>query len=346
MSRSWWGPHLDEDQQGVLALVDGLVASRLRRVGDDEPDAVDDARQVLADHGLWTLGAPEAGGGGGADLGTTLVALARLGGAWPALAWASVQAHAAALVLGSAGDPWAGLLQALHRGAPVAVCAVDAGEDVGLDDGRLTGSLDRIDPAGRAPHLVLLLADGTAAVVAPEDVVFGAGVRRTGLDGALSVRCRLDVAAGPGTVVSGPAVAQARVLLDVGAAAIAAGIAEAAAQAALAYCAARVQFGAPLTELPTVRSSLLAQATSARAALAAAIGADPDQPAGAAAALAPAFDRAIEVAAAALQSHGGYGYMTEYAVEGMLRDAVSLRAAARAAESARAAARSLVGTPA
>ena len=31
--------------------------------------------------------------------------------------------------------------------------------------------------------------------------------------------------------------------------------------------------------------------------------------------------------AAALQSHGGYGYLTEYPVERMLRDAVSLRAA-------------------
>jgi alkylation response protein AidB-like acyl-CoA dehydrogenase len=47
-----------------------------------------------------------------------------------------------------------------------------------------------------------------------------------------------------------------------------------------------------------------------------------------------------------VQSHGGYGYMTEYRVEGLLRDAVSLRAAARATESARAAARALVGAPA
>jgi alkylation response protein AidB-like acyl-CoA dehydrogenase len=345
MSRDWWGPRPDEDQQAVLDLVDDLVESRVHRTGDDRPDAVDAARQVLADHGLWTLGAAEAGGGGGADLTTTLVALARLGGTWPALAWASVQAHAAALVLDAAGDPWAELLREVHQGTPVVVCALDADDAVSLTEGRLTGSLERIDPAGRAPHLVLLLDGGPAAVLTPDEVTFGPAVRRTGLDGALTVGCRLDVPVGPRTLVRGPAVDHARALLHVGAAAVAAGIAEAAAQAALAYSRTRVQFGAPLTELPTVRSSLLTQAASARTLLAAAVRAGTDRPEAAAAALAPALDVSIDVAAAAVQSHGGYGYMAEYPVEGLLRDAVSLRAAARATEAAGAAARALVWTP-
>ncbi|SDY61484.1 Acyl-CoA dehydrogenase [Modestobacter sp. DSM 44400] len=344
MNRSWWGPSADADQRAVLDLVDDLAASHLARVGDDRPDDVDAARRALAEHGLWTLGADEAGGGGGADLATTLVALARLAGTWPALAWGSVQAHAAALVLAEAGAGSA-VLARLHQGAPVAVCAVDAaeGDAVALADGRITGVLDRIDPAGRAPHVVLLLDRETAVVVPPEDVTFGPEVRRTGLDGALTVGCRLDAAVPPESIVRGPQVAEARTLLDVGAAALAAGIAEAAAWAALSYSASRIQFGAPLTELPTVRSSLLSQSAAARALLTTAIGTGLDQPDVALAALAPAFDLAIDVAAASLLSHGGYGYMAEYLVEGLLRDLVSLRAACRATEAARSAARVLVG---
>lgn len=38
-------------------------------------------------------------------------------------------------------------------------------------------------------------------------------------------------------------------------------------------------------------------------------------------------ERAISVAADSLLSHGGYGYLLEYDVERMVRDAVSLRAA-------------------
>jgi alkylation response protein AidB-like acyl-CoA dehydrogenase len=342
VSRGWWGPRPDDDQKAVLELVDDLTASRLVRAGDDRPDAVDAARRVLAEHGLWTLGAAESAGGGGADTATTLVALARLAGTWPALAWASVQAHAAARVLSDAGPSWRGLLDAVHEAAPVAVCAVEA-DEVALVDGRLTGVLDRVDPAARNPHLVLLLGRETAVVLAPEDVTFGPGVRRTGLDGALTVSCHLDVAVDEAALVTGAAVSEARTLLDVGAAALAAGIAEACARAALAYSENRVQFGAPLTALPTVRSSLLTQSAAARAVLTTSIGTDLDQPDAAAAALVPAFDLAIDVAASALQSHGGYGYMAEYLVEGLLRDAVSLRAASRATEAGRGAALALVG---
>lgn len=343
MSRSWWGPPVDDDQRAVLDLVDDLAAGRLTRVGDDRPEDVDAARAAVAEHGLWTLGADEAGGGGGADAPTTLLALARLAGSWPALAWASVQAHAAALVLPAAGATGADLLQQVHDGAPVAVCALDPDEGVTLAGGRVTGTLDRLDPAGRHPHLVLLLDTDTAVVLPAGDVPAGVAVRRTGLDGALTVSCRLDAEVRPDAVVRGPQVQAARTFLAAGAAALAAGIAETAAQAALAYSAERVQFGAPLTALPTVRAALSAQASTARTLLGAALAAPLDQPETVAGALAPALDAAIDVAAAAVQSHGGYGYMVEYRVEGLLRDLVSLRAASRAAEAARWAGDRLVG---
>ncbi|MET0885541.1 MAG: acyl-CoA dehydrogenase family protein, partial [Mycetocola sp.] len=43
-----------------------------------------------------------------------------------------------------------------------------------------------------------------------------------------------------------------------------------------------------------------------------------------------ACDAAIDVASAALQVHGGYGYLKEYSPERLLRDAVSLRGASAA----------------
>jgi alkylation response protein AidB-like acyl-CoA dehydrogenase len=41
------------------------------------------------------------------------------------------------------------------------------------------------------------------------------------------------------------------------------------------------------------------------------------------------LDRAVGVTLDAVQLHGGYGYLREYGVEGLARDAVSLRAAAQ-----------------
>jgi len=343
VSGLWTGLPADADQRAVLQLVDDLTTNRFARVGDDEPLAIDEARLALSEHGLWTLGASESGGGGGADLPTTLLALARLGGTWPAMAWASVQAHAAALVLD--GRPaWAEQLAAIHAGAPVAVVQAQPGDlDVNLEEGRVVGSLARIDPAGRRPHLVLLTGARTAVVLQPDDVEFGAAVRRTGLDGALTVGVCVDARFTEDAVVQGLQVVTARTMMFVGGAAVASGIAEAAAVAALAYSAGRVQFGAPLTALAAVRASLLAQVAAARAALAASLTTNLAQHTEAAATLSTACDLAIDVAASSLQSHGGYGYMSEYVIEGLLRDAVSLRAASGALEAGRLAAKELVG---
>jgi alkylation response protein AidB-like acyl-CoA dehydrogenase len=335
--RPWWGPTPDEDRQAVLDLVDDLVATHLGRVGDDRPEAVDAARQALAEHGLWTLGADEAAGGGGADLGTTLLALARLAGTWPALAWASVQAHAAALLLGEAHDD---LLGALHEGEPVAVVVDEAG-----DGGEGGDEVVRVDAASTRPRLVLLREDDTAVVLPADAVEHGPVLRRTGLDGASTHLCAVDREDAE-QVATGEAVVRARSLLLLGAAALAAGVAEAAAQAALAYSRQRVQFGAPLTELPTVQVSLSEQASSVRSLLVRTVAVEPaalDEPDVVGAALGPALDAAFDVVAAAVQSHGGYGYMAEYAVEGLLRDLVSLRAAAGATEAGRRAARALAG---
>lgn len=332
MRRPWWGPTPDDDLRAVLDLVDDLAGTRVLRVGDDRVDDVDAARRVLAEHGLWTLGADEATGGGGADLGTTLAVLARLGGTWPALAWASVQAHAAALLLTGGTEP--DLLTAIHAGDAVAVVRAGAAE-LEVSPGRASGLLHRVDAAGLTPRVLVLVDRETALVLPAESVEHGPLLRRTGLDGALTHACAVRAEVPAVAVIQGAAVSRARTLLLVGAAAVAAGVAEAAAHAAGSYSAQRVQFGAPLTELPTVRTSLGSQVAGARLALRAALGADLDDPVAAASALAPILDDAFDVAAAAVQSHGGYGYMAEYAAEGLVRDLVSLRAASDALDEAR-----------
>lgn len=342
MRRPWWGPAPDDDQRAVLDLVDDLVDGLLERAGDDE-EAVAAARRVLAEHGLWTLGADEATGGGGADGRTTMLAVARLAGAWPALAWACVQVHAACLLL--AYDNAAGhaeLLARVHEGEPVAVVDVPGGQ-VEVAENRVDGVLDRLDAAATQPQVLALVARHTAVLLPPTDVHHGPVLRRTGFGGALTHACAVDGPLPDGAAISGPVVDRARVMLLAGAVAVAAGAAEAAAHAAVSYSGEREQFGGPLTELPTVRAALSTQVATVRRLLATALAAvDSSDPVAVAAVLAPALDDAMDVAAAAVQSHGGYGYMVEYRVEGLLRDLVSLRAASGATEAARWAADALV----
>jgi alkylation response protein AidB-like acyl-CoA dehydrogenase len=74
------------------------------------------------------------------------------------------------------------------------------------------------------------------------------------------------------------------------------------------------------------RTSLAAQRSAAVASVRTALNAF-TWPGSAVSAAQENLERAIEVAAKALQVHGGYGYTQDFAVERLLRDAISLRAA-------------------
>ncbi|MGW5150578.1 acyl-CoA dehydrogenase family protein [Rhodococcus koreensis] len=339
-STGWWGPELGGDESDVRAMLDSFIAAHDTELEDDST-VVAGLVSELAGLGIWTVGSAESAGGGGAGRELTVVALERLGRAWPALGWASVQAHAAVDVL-AGDDRFTDLVAQIHTGA-AAVAVVDAGSAhvrLAWSGDTLSGSIDRVDVAAEQPH-VLVLIDDDAVLVAPTALT-AAPVRRTGLGGALTRA--LDVQA-PGDSVHelvGADVAAARARLRLGAAAVAAGIAGAAADAAAEYAAGRRQFGAALTAIPTVRQSLLGQATRSVVTLAAIL-AVADDPVQTVAVVREACDGAIDVAAAALQSHGGYGYLTEYSAERRLRDAVSLRAATDTQGAAAAAARTLVG---
>ncbi|WP_214104774.1 acyl-CoA dehydrogenase family protein [Acrocarpospora catenulata] len=332
---SWYGPALGEDERDLARLLDTVAADRETPLTDD-PALVAELVGELAALGVWTVAADEAHGGGGAGRAAAVVVWERLGRHWPALGWASVQAHAALAALAVAGaDGAAGgigaagatgaldLAGGLHKGTE-AVAVVDlAAPHARLDvaAGTARGRVARVDAAHPAPHL-LLLRDGQCLLVRAQAVRY-APVARTGLDGALTRSAEID---GPCAELTGAPAGDVRAILRLGGAAVAAGIAGAAADAAVAYTRERRQFGGPLIDLPTVRRSVADQKSWVRTTLAAVCGAD-ESPLAAAALLRHAADGAIEVAAAALQAHGGYGYLTEYPVERHLRDAVSLRAA-------------------
>jgi alkylation response protein AidB-like acyl-CoA dehydrogenase len=112
-----------------------------------------------------------------------------------------------------------------------------------------------------------------------------------------------------------------------GIAAQAIGIARAALRASLTYARERQQFGKPIAEFQAIQHKLAdmgARITSARALLhSAAAAKDRGEDVGAVASMCKllASETAMWVTNQAIQIHGGYGYVTEYPVERLFRDA-------------------------
>jgi alkylation response protein AidB-like acyl-CoA dehydrogenase len=334
------GVTLSSDQAELVGLVTAVVAHQRPNGQCDELGRLGAARKALVDAGLWTLAVPEAAGGGGAKLPVYLAALTQLGRSWPALAWGIAQAHAAAQVL-AGSDQATHVLGEVLCGA-VSICVADTGADHVLvterADGRLVGSVGRVDPCGDTAYL-LLMGDAGGWLVSPATVRLTGPLRRTGLAGARTSHAYVDAQIGTSAwQLTAPSAPEALAQLRIAGAAIAAGLAYEAAWLSADYARQRVQFGALLTALPTVRQSLLRQTSAAALAFSAALGTDPHDAAGAASCLEDNCERAVSTAAAAIQTLGGYGYLAEYGVERILRDAVSLRAATAPAAGTRAAA--------
>jgi Acyl-CoA dehydrogenase, C-terminal domain len=110
--------------------------------------------------------------------------------------------------------------------------------------------------------------------------------------------------------------------------AVSLGLAERVRNAAQSYANDRRQFGASLLSFPALRA-MLANMHVRVAAVHALLDRALDDEVGAPTAFelsATAASTAVEVALDAIQIHGGYGYIDEYPVAGLLRDAVSMRA--------------------
>lgn len=322
---TWDDVFLTEDQRDVRDMVHEWRESLTPINTDDDADAVEAARAGMVELGVWSIGMPEALGGGGAGLDLLLVALAGVAGRSAALAWACAQAHAAAEVLADA--PGAGDLPARIASGEQTVAVVDrasAASRITIAEGRVSGSFTRVDAAAANPALLILDTGGTAWLLDAGALRLSQPHRRTGFAGARTSSVEID-----GTAIRIEAVDVAGVMsrLRLAGAAIAAGVALDAAGLAADYASSRVQFGAPLTSLPTVRNSLENQRHLAAESLTLAVGDDGSSLSRAAATLTANLSRAVDVASAALQSHGGYGYIEEYGAARLLRDTVSLRAA-------------------
>src|SRR4051812_29893389 len=113
-----------------------------------------------------------------------------------------------------------------------------------------------------------------------------------------------------------------------GAAAQAVGIAQGATDYAVAYAKERIAFGKPIIELPALQAKLADMQTKTAAARellykACAMADRNDKDLGLYSSMAKLFcsDAAMDVTVEAVQVLGGYGYVTEYPVERMMRDA-------------------------
>jgi len=149
-----------------------------------------------------------------------------------------------------------------------------------------------------------------------------------GLRAAEIVTVRLrGVAVGADSLVGDPAagsayVAAARDLGRLGMAAIAVGIARAALEHAVAYADQREQFGQKLREFEGVQFKLADMATRVEAARALLQRAAAERsPRAVAMAKLFASEAAMWVTTQAVQIFGGYGYMRDYPVEKLMRDA-------------------------
>jgi alkylation response protein AidB-like acyl-CoA dehydrogenase len=335
---SWSGLGLAEHEAELVALVDRLGAGQLGGLSDPEPAAVASARGAIADCGLWGLDVPEASGGAGAGYREAQLVHAALAHHSPAVALAAAHLTAAAVALAADDRGKEALHASLNGSAAVAVVDVERRRDE-LTAGS-TVNIPRVDVCAREPLLLALFDDGHVGLVEPANAEFGPLIERTGLDGALTCPARFTVRAA--TEIDAAA-SPIRIRWYTAMAAVAAGLAKSAADLALQYAGERIQFNGPLTALPVVRGQLFDQRAGARSLLLATL-TQLDGVDAAAGLLDRSLDAAMETAAAAQQTHGGYGYLEEFPVVRKFRDAVSLQAAANRPRVRDIAARALAAT--
>ncbi|MBX6396284.1 MAG: acyl-CoA dehydrogenase [Alicyclobacillaceae bacterium] len=185
-----------------------------------------------------------------------------------------------------------------------------------------------VDPEAGHRGITAFLVESTA-----EGLIIGKKERKMGLNGSSTTElifedCVVPERARLGEEGEGFRIAMS--LLDggrIGIGAQALGIAEGALELALAYAKQREQFGKPISHFQGVQWILADLATQVEAARllvyrAAALRAR-GLPCGKEASMAKLFasDTAMRVTTEAVQLHGGYGYMKDFAVERYMRDA-------------------------
>lgn len=200
--------------------------------------------------------------------------------------------------------------------------------NMGPDEGDYVILIALTDPALKTKGLSAIIVDrGTAgfSVGKTEDKM---GIRSAAVSELIFNDCRVPHTQLLGKEGKGFAIAMSG--LDsgrIGIASQAVGLCQGAIDAAVAYSTERTQFGKPINANQGIQWYLADMATRTEAALQLTINAarlhDAGMPITKEASMAKyyASETAVYVTSKALQIHGGYGYMKDYAIERMYRDA-------------------------
>ena len=302
----------------------------------------DDVPAKLAELGFFGMLVPDTEGGMGFDLTTCLAALEELAWGEPAAALLVAESMAAADLLTRCGnaalrEPWLGRIAS----GDALACLAVAPEDAGLararqtDTGWTLSGRKTLVPGGDRAELVIALttdADGYALFALPRSpgVLVGERAATLGLRPLRFVELVFDdVAVEPDARLLRVATVDAvpeHPVAELGVAAIAVGIAQAALEHAVAYAAQREQFGRPIRTFEGMQirlAEMTVQLHAARAVLERAAAAPEDRLRVAVAKL-TAGEAAMRVTNDAVQIFGGYGYMRDYPVEKLMRDAKAM----------------------
>jgi alkylation response protein AidB-like acyl-CoA dehydrogenase len=297
----------------------------------------------IAELGFFGMLVPESDGGMGFDAGTYAVALEEL--AWGEPAVALVVAHSAIAAdliarLGSAAqrERWLPPLAAGEITGCIAYSEDEPhspldtlqtrAERVG-DGWRVRGRKRWVAHGGHA-DLALVLAgtpDGAALCILPRDagVESGQPLATLGMRAAALVDLEIDARVDQDALIElgGTDPRDDDSLGRLSTAAIAVGIAQAALDHAVRYSGEREQFGRPIRSFEGIQHKLadmLTRTLGARCLVERAAALPENATASAAAKLAAA-ECAMYVTTEAVQIFGGYGYMRDYPVEKLMRDA-------------------------
>ena len=335
---------LPEEQRQLVLAVRQAVEKDVVPVAAEQDQGRRDPEPLvaqLAELGIFGALAEAEHGGLGLPLTTAAMLVEEVARGSAALAiWLSAQLAATLAVVRSVPrDTRERLLAPMARGerwtAPVVGASIGA-RRAGAD-WVLTGSAPVVPNAGRAKLFLVnaALENGGARCFMVEAGRAGltvglasdtVGLRGLGAADVVLVGVRLGAPAA--LREGGETLLEA--VTNVGAAATAVGLAQAAFEAALRYSQQRSTFGKPICQHQAVQLKLADMATAITAArlltgrAAGRLDTDARDDAGAAMARLAAGETAYMVTLEAMRIHGGYGYTSEFPVERYYRDAAAL----------------------
>jgi alkylation response protein AidB-like acyl-CoA dehydrogenase len=348
---------LETFRKAVRAICDGRVAPRAGEI-DETDEFPHDVHRVFVDNELMAVGYPEAFGGAGDSSLSFAVMVEEIARASASASLIPLVARLGAIPIMLAGSEELRrtILRGIVRGDHLmsyALTEPGSGSDAAAmrtryeraDGGfRLSGTKRFITNAGISDRYTLFAtADPaqrsravSAFVVHADDEGFSVGKseEKMGIRGSPTREVYLDAVVLPEDRLigeEGQGFSYAMRTLDYSRPSIAAqalGIAQGAFDVAARYAVEREQFGKPIAEFQGIQfllADMAMQIEGARLlvykAAAACDAQDPRLTYFAAIAKAHASDTAMEVTTDAVQVLGGYGYMREYGVERMMRDA-------------------------